>query len=190
MGSVNPPSPARIEEHKSALAEFLRAYHDYLDDYPDQDATKRVRVMERIPAADRAMVVADVVPVIIDPPLWPGRQSHSGLTNLAFMHEQGGYRLSNPSDSPAKMVSDSVLHAIAALDQLARDERRRRRNPLYWIDRGIRYVLAIPAYIVSRIVGTSVEQIDRSAWGLLLRVIGLVADGFAIYFGGDALGVW
>jgi hypothetical protein len=107
-----------------------------------------------------------------------------------FLHEQSGYQYMDGPESPAKLVSDSVLHAIAELDDMEREERRRRRNPLYWIDRGIRYVLAIPAYIVSRVVGKSVAEIDRSAWGFPLRLIGFVANVLGIYLGGQEIGWW
>jgi len=51
-------------------------------------------------------------------------------------------------------------------------------------------VLAIPAYLVSLIIGTSPIKIDRSPWGIPLRVLGIVADGLAIHFAGGAFHLW
>lgn len=204
MASLNPPSPKRLDELKRDLDEFLNAYVAYLQAGPTQpqpglivtssgDPQARARVIERIPAAERAMDIAGVTPVVTDPPaLGAHRQAYAGLSNLAFKHEEPGWRMSGLSGGPELYdhVIDWVGQARAQLDNMAREERRRRRNPLYWLDRAVRILLAIPAYIVSRIVGRSVYEIDRSPWGLLLRVIAVIADGLTIYFAGRIFGFW
>jgi hypothetical protein len=96
-----------------------------------------------------------------------GEHSYTGLANLAFLHEQpgwGGY--DNP---PYEAVIFNLDAARAHLVDAAEQAEARRRNPLYWIDRALRALLTIPAYLVGLIVGESAVKIDRSAWGLPLR---------------------
>jgi hypothetical protein len=85
---------------------------------------------------------------------------------------------------------DHVAMARATLDGIKRAAQARRRRPPYWGDWIVRGLLSIPAYIVSRIIGVPVAKIDRSNWGLLLRVLAVVADVAAIYFAGRAFGLW
>ena len=71
-----------------------------------------------------------------------------------------------------------------------RRARERRRSPAYWADRAVRAALMLPAYLVSVIVGESAGRIDRSGWGIPLRVLAVVADGLAVYGGGKLFGLW
>jgi len=70
----------------------------------------------------------------------------------------------------------------------------RREKPRYdWVLRlsGLEQRRGVAhAYVVSRIAGTSVARIDKSAWGLFLRVLAVIADGLAVYFAGRAFGFW
>jgi hypothetical protein len=87
-----------------------------------------------------------------------------------------------------------VLEGIASADAvLAAEERRTaaaRRRPTYWLDRAVRTALMPAAYLISVLLGESARKIDRSAWGLPLRLLSLVADLSALYFVGAALGLW
>jgi hypothetical protein len=54
----------------------------------------------------------------------------------------------------------------------------------------LRTLLMIPAYLVGLVVGQSAGKLDRSAWGLPLRVLAIVADGLGVYGAGRAFGWW
>jgi hypothetical protein len=80
--------------------------------------------------------------------------------------------------------------AGATLDERAGDLRRKRKNPLCWIDALLRGLLGIPAYIVSLFVRTSPERISASPVGPLLKLLSAVGQVAAIYFGGRGVGWW
>jgi hypothetical protein len=59
--------------------------------------------------------------------------------------------------------------------------KRERRNPLFWIDRTLRTVFALPAYLVSLVVGVPVARVQayRLAWLLpLLTLIVAIPGAF------------
>jgi hypothetical protein len=185
------PSPRKFREHEAALDRFVSAYERYLHGGPSGGGALREAVIDSIPAADNAMDVANAVFYIEDPPmLGPTRRRYYGLANTAFLHEQPGFRPTGLDPAIFERVIDAVRIARSRLEERAREEERRRRNPFYWIDRALRLALAIPAYLVSLIVGTSPVRVDRSAWGVPLRILGVVADGLAIYFAGRAFHLW
>jgi hypothetical protein len=88
------------------------------------------------------------------------------------------------------MVLDSLDMATARLADKRQQAVAKRRNPLYWIDRALRTLLMIPAYLVGLVVGQSAGKLDRSAWGLPLRVLAIVADGLGVHGAGRAFGWW
>jgi hypothetical protein len=108
----------------------------------------------------------------------------------AFLHEQPGFTPSPYAPTTYDGVLDVVAGAKAELEEQARERKARRWNPLYWLDSVVRFLLSIPAYVVSRVMGTSVARINKSAWGFPLRVLAVIADASAVYFGGRALGLW
>ena len=101
-------------------------------------------------------------------------QRYEGRLELTWTNKP--LRLLADEEDNYEWVPPADYRATARLREQKRRAEAQRRRPLYWGDRIVRGVLAIPAYIVSRIVVTSVGKIDRSAWGLLLRLIGIVAD--------------
>jgi hypothetical protein len=110
----------------------------------------------------------------------------SGLANLMFRHERPGWA----SLGIGASIVDTAKLTEARLLEFEKTLRRRRRNPLYWIDRLLRLILAIPAYLLSLLFRTPFEKIDGSAYGHMLRLIGAAGTGFAIYFGGHDAGWW
>jgi hypothetical protein len=150
-------------------------------------------VIDAIPRAQEALNASGMDLVVIDPPaLGSARQAYEGLANTAFLHERPGFRTPGLGGGPT--LCDNVIDTIdQGSAQLVNDlevAERLRRRPLYWFDRAVRLLLAIPAYIVSRVVGTSVVRVERSAWGLPLRCLAVVADAFAVYLGGQHFGWW
>ena len=109
----------------------------------------------------------------------------SGLRNLAFEHESGFGQPSTP-----KFVIDCVLQGKGKLEHLIEIERRKMRNPLYWIDRSLRALLGIPAYLISLIVGVPRYRLERGPWGPLLRVVAVAADVAGVWGVGRVLGWW
>jgi hypothetical protein len=120
------------------------------------------------------------------------RRRHSGLANTAFLHEHPGFRPNPYGDDPAVFegVVDAIHQGRARLVHREGKAKRQRRRPTYWIDRTLRALLLVPAYLVSLIVGGSPLTIDRSAWGLPLRLLAVVADALGAYGGGKLLGLW
>jgi hypothetical protein len=186
-------SPKQIEAHIAALDAFRSVYDTYLDAPGGADGTERQAVIEAIPAAERAMDAAPLGYYVDDPPaLGAARQRHVGLTSTAFLDEEPGYALA--AAYAGRPVADGVKDAVGLAKSKLADQlqtaRAERRRPAYWIDRALRALLLIPAYLVSLIVGESAHAIDRSAWGLPLRILAVVADAFGIYAGGRLIGVW
>jgi len=173
-----------LERHRSAIINFHDAYVAYLDDQRG-DPKLRARVLSLIPTAHAAMNAAGILPVMY-PPRAIGGVALSGLPNLAFGHESPGFGF---SDIPSRVI-DWCKMAGATLDERAEDLRRKRKNPLYWIDALLRGLLGIPAYIVSLFVRTSPARISASPAGPLLKPLSAVGQVAAIYFGGRGVGWW
>jgi hypothetical protein len=185
-------SPKTLRAHIASLEVFRAAYENYLSSGPGDEQAKAA-VIRTVPAAQRAFDSADLNLTVADPPmLGPHRQTYVGLQNVVFLHERPGFRSTGFSGEPG--IADAVLEttdqATAVLHDEILLETKRRKNPLYWIDRVARLAISIPTYLVSLIIGESVVSIGRSAWGIPLRVVGIVADLLAIFFGGRAFGIW
>lgn len=184
-------SPSGIRSHIAALDVFDAAYAAYLAGGRDSHELRQ-RVIEATPAADEALVAANAQFVIETPPMLQPPLRYSGLANTAFLHEHPGFRPNPYGDAPT--VFEQVVYSIhqgrARLVHMEGKAKRQRRRPTYWIDRALRALLLIPAYLVSLIVGRSALTIDRSAWGLPLRLLAVVADALGAYGGGKLLGLW
>lgn len=186
-------SPKEIRKDVEALDTFRERYIAYLNAGPDGDNALRQRVIESIPAAERALEDASGVFVFQDPPaLAPYQRTYRGLMNTAFLHEQPGWQPYAFSDGPAvyERVLDGVGFARARLVDLDGQVRQARRRPAYWIDRALRSLLLVPAYLVSLVIGESAASIDRSKLGLPLRLLAIFADALAVYTAGQVFGWW
>lgn len=64
------------------------------------------------------------------------------------------------------------------------------RNPLYWLDRLLRAVLGIPAYLVSLVFRTPYERVNESHLGSFLRLLSAAGSVAGIYFGGANARWW
>jgi hypothetical protein len=175
----------RLSEHRQALAEFNNAYVEYLKAGPQQPGELRSRVLQLMPAAHAAMREAGVIPTMAPPPAIGGPM-RIGLENLAFLHESSGIVF---AEAP-QQVQDGLRIAAATLEYRQRELERRRRNPLYWGDRLVSAVLRFPAYVVGKVIGKPTSTIDRSWWGLALRLLQAVAAALAIFWGGQTAGWW
>jgi hypothetical protein len=69
------------------------------------------------------------------------------------------------------VMLDGGLSRLGLAEEKAK---RTRRNPLFWIDRTLRTVFALPAYLVSLVVGVPVAKVQayRLAW--LLPLLALI----------------
>jgi len=111
-------APVRdIEQHIEALREFKRKYAAYLGGGHGGPAELRREVIRTIPAAQEAIDQVGGGLVVGDPPAAGGRTRYHGLQNIAFLHEQPGFRLSEPPLYEA--VLDSVYQAEAQLEHQA-----------------------------------------------------------------------
>jgi hypothetical protein len=131
------------------------------------------------------MTAARVEPALY-PPLATGGPILRGLSNIAFAHELPGYGLTP--------VRSNVLYmarlAHATLNEQLAERRRQRRTPFYWIDRSLRALLGIPAYILSLFLRMPAGRIDRSPFGPALRALAAASEVAGIYFGGMQAGWW
>jgi hypothetical protein len=185
-------SPKCLREHRKALVHFHNRYLAYLDAALRGGASPQVvfdlrsDVLAAIPAAQRALDVAGVGLIYTPPPAFGGPVM-SGLGNLAFLHERSPYQLPG-AKPPYADVIDMTKLAMQYLEDAAKNETRRRRNPLYWIERAFLSTLALPAYVVGAIVGVPRERIDGSALGLPLRLVAVAADLSSLWALGKAAG--
>jgi hypothetical protein len=183
----------RLKLHTQSLETFRGAYEAYLDATAygvvdasaDEEQKLRRAVTTALPAADQALTVAGMVPSQTPPPS-VGGMILRGLANTAFMHEQ----LPLGGQGTPQFLLDTVDGAIARIDTFRREEQRRRWNPFYWIDRVLREVLGIPAYLLGLIVGVPVSRIEGSVWAAPLRLVGLAVELALLFVGGRELGWW
>lgn len=174
-----------LRRHRDALHEFHVAYIDYVEGGPHGDRSLRQRVVALAADAESAMTAARIAPAL-QPGVYGGGVVIRGLTNLMLRHEQPGYRSMNIPQE----VLDWCQLADARLAEQEEGLRRRYRNPLYWIDRFLRALFGIPAYLVSVLLRMPKERVDASIWGAGLRVISAAGAIAGIYFGGSDAGWW
>jgi hypothetical protein len=191
-------SPKALREEREALVKFNNLYIEYLDEIhkngtADHQKVLRLRgeVIEAVPAAQDALTEAGVDLVVTPPPM-TGGPILRGLPNLVFLHEESGYRLHEGFGYKPTFtnVLDMVRLGAQYLEERERIERRRRRTPLYWIDRALGMTLGIPAYVVSRVVGVPRRRVEASAFGLPLRVIGVLGDLAGVFALGKVVGLY
>jgi hypothetical protein len=179
-------TPAELREMRGALAAFRSAYIEYLRDRTPANRSAAVHAM---PDAELAVLAGGGGVTLLDPPaMGPMRQQYRGLSQTAFIHE------TDWGDVHGRPPYELVLEGMDSVDAVLAAEERRvaaaRRRPSYWLDRAVRTALMPAAYIVSVIVGESAATLDRSAWGLPLRLLSVAADVSAVYFAGVAFGWW
>jgi hypothetical protein len=179
-------SLAELRTMRAALAAFQSAYVDYLRN-PDQAA--KSKVFRAMPDAELAILSGGGGVTFTDPPAMGSmRRMYTGLSQTAFIHETGW------GDVHGRRPYELVLEGLESADAvLASEERRvadRRRHLTYWLDRAVRAALMLPAYLLSVILGESVGKIDRSAWGVPLRLLAIVADAAGVYGAGKAFRLW
>src|SRR4051812_43334737 len=95
-------TPRRLRQHYEALVAFHNVYGTYLEatlgnQQADHAEIDRLRneVTRLMPAAQAALNVAGVNPVMYPPPAFGGPVLQ-GLGNVAFAHERPGFRMGNP----------------------------------------------------------------------------------------------
>jgi hypothetical protein len=191
-------SPNDLRECREALVRFHNIYMEYLTEIhkngsadPQEASRLRGEVIAAVPLAQNALTVAGVNMVYAPPPL-TGGPVMSGLPNTVFLHEQPGYRLHKSMGFKPTFadVIDTVRLAAQYLEERERIERRRQRNPLYWIDRVLRMTLGIPAYIVSLFAGVPRQRVEESAFAPMLRVIAVLGDIGGVFALGKLIGLY
>jgi hypothetical protein len=200
MSRVRDVPPKRLREHCDAIVAFHNVYHEYIvSEFGNGDASaeEKIRlrgdVLAKMPAAQRALNVAGVGVAFNPPAAFAGLiPIMEGLPNTAFLHEEPGWRLEPMAGvKPTYVVLLETLRLAAhTLEDEIVEARRRRRSPVYWIDRGLRAVLGFPAYLLSLLIPVSREEIDQSWFGTILKLVPVIGVGFAVYFGGHDSGWW
>jgi hypothetical protein len=192
--------PKRLLQHRDALIAFHNAYQAYLDaEYGNGNTSReetfhlRNEVIAKMPKAHRALNLAGVGVAFTPPPAFAGRiPIMDGLANTAFLHEEPGWRLESMAGIKPTyaVVSENLRLAAHTLEDEIEEAHRRRRNPLYWIDRGLRAMLGFPAYLLSLVLPLSREEIDESGFGIALKLLSTVAAIVGVYFGGTDHDWW
>jgi hypothetical protein len=174
-----PLSPRDYRRHIDALEQFIAACET-------ADAARRrlgddQAVLALAAPAEFAMKAVGVVPITGPPPMTGGR-AVPGLVNAlaGSIHYRQSW-----SD-----MKGFVFVALSALKEAERQSARRRRNPIWWADRVLKAVLGIPAYLIGLIIGKSTATVNDSSWGVLLRVVSLVASLATIAAAGRGFGIW
>jgi hypothetical protein len=177
---------SELHEMREALRAFQEAYAAYLRSPSSVAKAAAVRAM---PEAELALHAGGGGVTLLDPPAMGSmRQQYRGLAQTAFIHETGWGQVHGRE--PYELVSEGIDSADAVLAAEERRVAKLRRRPTYWLDRAVRTALMPAAYIVSVIVGESASKIDRSAWGMPLRLLSIAADVAAVYFAGVAFDWW
>lgn len=171
---------------REALRAFKDAYVAYLS---NPNPAARAAAVRAMPEAEPAVLAGGGGVTFIDPPaMGPMRQQYQGLAQTAFIHETGWGQVYGRE--PYELVLEGLDSVDANLAAVQRRVAKRRRRPAYWLDRAVRTALMPAAYLVSVILGESAWTIDRSAWGLPLRLLSIAADVAAVYFAGVAFTWW
>lgn len=187
-------SPKVLKSQREDLDAFRAAYIEFLekDDGGGQHSERRSKVIALMPAAERALAVTGAGLAVADPPMAGTNRVYEGLANVAFLHEQPGFRMTGAYGEPG--IYDAVIDALefgsAKLSQREQELREKRRKPTYWLDRIMRGLLTFPAYLVGLLVGQSTARINASQFGLLLRILAAFADALAVFGGGKLFGFW
>lgn len=123
-------------------------------------------------------------PAMSAPPLY-------GLALVAFAHESEVYRGFSGMKAPRsyEAVLDAVDRADAILAIRQDELLHRRRSPFYWVDRVLRAVLSLPAYIISIIFGFRLEELSATQ-GRVWWWVSILADLATIAALGRAFGWW
>jgi hypothetical protein len=174
-------SPRTLRGYFASLGAFAVAYDAFLTSQAPQD---RARVADAMPAASAALDALGFKLSVMPPPLLGG-YAVSGLYNVAFLFERATW-----GGDAIPLVFDVVRSAQAEAKQRLVEVQRQRRNPLYWGDRFLRAILGFPVYLVGLILRIPPERLDASAWGTVLRVVGLAAEIALVVVGGRQVGWW
>jgi hypothetical protein len=182
-------SPRLIRAWRTDLFAFREAYIPYLNATvlahrdPSAEPDLRAGVARRIPGASAALAAVRVEPA------WHvfGAEIR-GFQNLVFLHETAfGYSGSGSGFFPGipswRALLDVVESAVAEFDAWEARSRRRRLNPFYWLDRGLRAALGFPAYLISVVFAIPLSRIEESVWGRALRVATFAVDVAALVVG-------
>ncbi len=178
-----------MRELANALLHFRDVYNEYLDATwrnPGGDADEqelRRQVNEAVPGAQHALYEVNMDPSLAPPPAVGGPVLH-GLANTVFAHEEYG------DSGPFTTILDFTDIAISELEERRRAAIRRRLNPLYWVDRLLRAMLGLPAYLASLLFRVPLERVEESPLALPLRLVGLVLEALGIFIAGRAAGWW
>lgn len=179
-------TPSELREMRDALHSFHGEYVEYLG---SRSPAARAAAVRAMPEAELALQAGGGGVTLLDPPaMGPMRQQYRGLAQTAFIHETGWGQVHGRE--PYELVLEGIESADAVLAAEERRLTKLRRRPTYWLDRAVRTALMPAAYIVSVIVGESASRIDRSVWGLPLRMLSVAADVAAVYFAGTAFRWW
>jgi hypothetical protein len=179
-------NPSELREMREALRAFQEAYVEYIR---GPSPAAKAAAVHTMPEAELALHAGGGGVTLLDPPaMGPMRQQYRGLAQTAFIHETGWGQVHGRE--PYELVLDGIQSADAALAAQERRVATLRRRPSYWLDRAVRTALMPAAYIVSVIVGESASKIDRSVWGMPLRLLSVVGDVAAVYFAGVAFKWW
>ena len=199
-----PQPPSYYEGLLDLLRDFRETYVTYMNEIvegvyagdPIENSPQRSRVLELGTLAGRAISVAGLTPPAVHrPSLSPGPPA-VGLLAVAIAHEDPVFRrgagplVSEPRRQSYELAIDSVEIAAARIKELLDDERRQRRKPTYWIDRGLRSVLGLPAYLISLLVGFDRYSLPPSQARALWVVSVIIETAVAVVTSGSVFDWW
>src|SRR5215217_1727659 len=160
-------TPSELRDMREALRAFQEAYVEYLT---SRSPAAKASAVSALPEAELALLAGGGGVTLTDPPaMGPMSQQYRGLAQTAFIHETGWGQVHDRE--PYELVLEGIQSADAVLAAQERRVARQRRRPTYWLDRAVRTALMPAAYIVSVMIGESALRIDRSGWGMPLRLL-------------------
>ena len=199
-----PRPPSYYEGLLNLLRHFREIYVTYINEVVDavyagdpiENSPQRSRVLELGTLAEAAIAVAGLTPPAVHrPSISPGPPA-IGLLAVAIAHEDPVFRrgagplVSEPRRQPYELAIDTVEVAIARIQELLDAERRRRRKLTYWIDRGLRSVLGLPAYLISLLLGFDRYSLPPSQARALWVVSVIIETAAAVVTSGSVFDWW
>ncbi len=99
-------SPQSLRRLRGDLDAFRAAYLECLNSDEEAHGPLRRKVLELMPAAENALTLGNSQIGFTDPPAAGTGMIHQGLANVAFLHEQPGFRLMGGYGEPGTYDRD------------------------------------------------------------------------------------
>lgn len=197
MNVFGTPPPSYFRNHRRELESFRNDYVRWVNRVapgvlaggaPDR-SDERTSLRHRSIKAQHAVDASGITSFLGPPPVHGDKPTLTQFQQIAFAWENPVYQSLYAGQQAFDLAIDTMDAAIAELESREAQARERRRQPTYWIDRGLRAVLGFPAYLLSLALGFDRRDVSEVK-GRALWIVSVIADLGGVYLLGQAFGWW